>query len=333
MNLRDSRTQMTVAGILALPMLLVLLQPDPGSMLIFASFSIMLFREGLSPTPYIITLTLATVFILAIKLDNANELVMYLMMLTSLFYAFNITQQQRLWLGGVIAVILTSAYLFFNGKTEAALITMLLMVVAFTVIHSRRGRFRMVTMSLTSLIVMAGLVYGTNFVVHNLLKKHHQERINVWLRLDKADPRGAAYNLINSKMAIGSGGLQGKGFLEGTMTKLNFVPEQHTDYIFCTIGEEQGFIGVFAVIALFVLFLYRIIQVGERQRSSFVRLYAYCMVGIFFFHFFINIGMTMGLLPTIGIPLPFVSAGGSSLMGFTAMLAVLIKLDSSRYTV
>ena len=134
-------------------------------------------------------------------------------------------------------------------------------------------------------------------------------------------------------MAIGSGSLEGKGFLQGTMTQLNFVPEQNTDFIFCTVGEEQGFIGVFAVIVIFILFLVRIVQIAERQRSNFVRLYAYCLAGIFFFHFFINIGMTKGIMPVIGIPLPFVSAGGSYLLGFTAMLAILLKLDSSRYIV
>ena len=177
------------------------------------------------------------------------------------------------------------------------------------------------------------VVYSTSFAFKNVLKKHQQDRIDVWLRPEKVDAKGAAYNLNNSKLAIGSGGLQGKGFLEGTMTKLSFVPEQQTDFIFCTIGEEQGFIGVFAVIAIFVLFLVRLVQVAERQKLGFSRLYGYGLAGIYFFHFFINIGMTMGLVPVIGIPLPFISGGGSSLLGFTAMLAIFLKLDSARYTI
>jgi rod shape determining protein RodA len=331
-SLRDSRAILTVLGLLAAPIFLIMLQPDAGSTLVFLSFSIMLYREGVSGLPYLIVAALGTVFILALVFD-ANELVIYLMMICSLIFAFNIADKQRYWLGGTVAIAIAAAYLFFNNKPEAALMMMLLAVLVYLVVHSRRGRFRMVIVTAVSLLVCSVLVYGTSFVFNNVLKKHQRDRINVWLRPDKVDPRGAAYNLNNSKMAIGSGGLQGKGFLEGTMTKLSFVPEQHTDFIFCTIGEEQGFIGVFAVIAIFVLFLIRLVMVAERQRNNFARLYGYGLAGIFFFHFFINIGMTMGLLPVIGIPLPFISAGGSSLMGFTVMLAVLLKLDSHRYSV
>ena len=144
---------------------------------------------------------------------------------------------------------------------------------------------------------------------------------------------GSLYNVLQSKMAISSGGLEGKGFLNGTMTKLNYVPEQATDFIFCTVGEEQGFIGVFGVITLFFLLLYRITLIAERQRSNFSRNYAYCVAGLLFIHVFINIGMTMGLMPIIGIPLPFISKGGSALLGFTIMIAVLLKLDSNRYRI
>jgi rod shape determining protein RodA len=333
-NLRDIQPRYVLAGILGLPIILTLLQPDPGSLLVFFSFSIMLFREGLSPTPYIIGLSFLSIFILALKFTyDPNELVMYLSMLASLLFGFNIVQRQRLWIGVVMASILVSTYLYFNGNKDFGLILSVLTVLAFAIVHSRKGRFRLVILGAGSLIVATVLIYSTTFAFNNFLKKHHQERINIWLGIGKVDPRGAAYNLNQSKMAIGSGGFQGKGFLEGTMTKLNFVPEQHTDYIFCTIGEEQGFIGVFAVIVIYVLFLYRIIQVGERNRSNFVRIYAYGLAGIFFFHFFINVGMTMGLVPTIGIPLPFISAGGSSLMFFSAMLAILIRLDSNRYMV
>lgn len=330
-SLKESRSQLTVLGLMALPLVLILLQPDPGSMLVFVSFGIMLFREGLSPLPYIVGLALTTIFILALKLNNVPELLLYLMMLVSLLFAFNIADKQRLWIAGVIALIVASAYLFFNGKIMESLFTMLGTVTIFAVVHSRRGRFRLVIMAMGSLLVASSLVFATNFLLNHVLKSHHRERINVWLNIDKCDPRGAAYNVINSKMAIGAGGLQGKGFLEGTMTKLSFVPEQHTDFIFCTIGEEQGFLGVFAVLVIFALFLIRLVQMSERQRAPFSRIYGYCLVGIFFFHFFINIGMTMGLLPVVGIPLPFVSAGGSSLLGFTAMLAIFVKLDSSRY--
>jgi rod shape determining protein RodA len=180
------------------------------------------------------------------------------------------------------------------------------------------------------LIVGSNLAYISNFAYNHFLKRHQQERILVWLKPAEADPQGAAYNLNHSKMAIGSGGLFGKGFLEGNLTQGNFVPEQITDFIFCAIGEEQGFIGAFLIIALFLLLMWRIIFIAERQRSDFNRLYAYAVVGIIFVHFFINIAMTMGLMPIIGIPLPFLSKGGSSLLAFTLMISVLLKLDANR---
>ena len=315
-------------------MCLIMLQPDAGSMLVFLSFSMMMYREGLSGVPYLIAFSMLTVFIIALLFEqNPNEVVMYLMMVSSLIFAFNIVRKQRVWVALTIAVIVVSAYLFFNTMQDIALFLMLICVLIYIVIHSRRGRFRMVILTAGALLLSSIVVYSTSFAFKNILKKHQQDRIDVWLRPDKVDPHGAAYNLNNSKLAIGSGGFQGKGYLEGAMTKLNFVPEQQTDFIFCTIGEEQGFVGVFAVIAIFVLFLIRIVQIAERQKLNFARLYGYGLAGIFFFHFFINIGMTMGLVPVIGIPLPFVSAGGSSLLGFTAMLAILLKLDSSRYTI
>jgi rod shape determining protein RodA len=176
------------------------------------------------------------------------------------------------------------------------------------------------------------LVFMANFACYKILAPHQQVRIKIWLRPHEiTDTRGAAYNLLHSKMAIGSGGWGGKGLFEGNMTKLRFVPEQSTDFIFCTVGEEHGFAGTFAVIVMFSWLLLRLTAIAERQRSTFSRLYIYCVAGIFFLHFAINIGMTMGLFPIIGIPLPFVSAGGSSLIGFTLMLGLAMKLDLHRY--
>ncbi|TNE68862.1 MAG: rod shape-determining protein RodA, partial [Bacteroidetes bacterium] len=167
---------------------------------------------------------------------------------------------------------------------------------------------------------------------YSLMAPHQQQRIRIWLHPSEAasDARGSAYNLLHSKMAIGSGGLLGKGLFKGNMTKLNYVPEQSTDFIFCTVGEEHGFVGVLGVVGLFVVLLIRLTQLAERQRSNFSRVYAYGVAGIIFIHFIINIGMTMGLFPIIGIPLPFISYGGSSLIGFTLMIGVLLKLDSHR---
>ncbi len=171
-------------------------------------------------------------------------------------------------------------------------------------------------------------MFSVNFAF-NQLQPHQQQRIKVVLGIEE-DLRGAGYNVNQSKIAIGSGGFFGKGFLNGTQTKLKYVPEQHTDFIFCTIGEEKGFMGAAAVVALYVALILRIIAMAERQPKTFGRVYAYCVASYLIFHFCINIGMVIGLCPVIGIPLPFFSYGGSSLWGFTILLFILLKLDSSR---
>ena len=172
-------------------------------------------------------------------------------------------------------------------------------------------------------------VFSVNFAFNEVLQEHQRTRIEVLLGM-KEDLKGAGYNVHQSKIAIGSGGLLGKGFLEGTQTKYDFVPEQHTDFIFCTVGEEGGFKGTLVVVLLYVALLVRIVTLAERQRSDFGRVYGYSIAGIIFVHFAINIGMTIGLMPVIGIPLPFLSYGGSSLMAFTIMLAIFVKFDASR---
>jgi rod shape determining protein RodA len=182
---------------------------------------------------------------------------------------------------------------------------------------------------LTITALSAGVVFSVDYAFNKILQQHQRERIEVLLG-KRSDPKGAGYNVNQSLIAIGSGGLSGKGFLQGTQTKYDFVPEQSTDFIFCTVGEEWGFIGTSVVIILFLGLLYRIIFIAERQRSQYTRIYAYGVASIIFFHLMINVGMAIGLAPVIGIPLPFFSYGGSSLWGFTVLLFVLIKLDSYR---
>ncbi len=330
-DLREQRTQGFIALLLGLPMFLILLQPDMGSCLVFLSFSIMLYREGMTPLPFWLGLIMMAVLIIGLKYEP-NGVVFSLMILSSIFFVIFISEMKGLWIFGLAVVVGVATYLFFKGNLQGAMLTMLCLVSLFIAVHSRRGRFRVVLMTTVALLVCSAVVYGSNFAF-GVLQKHQQDRINVWLKPDKADPRGVAYNSIHSKMAIGSGGWTGKGFLEGTMTQLNYVPEQSTDFIFCTVGEEHGFIGTLAVIGFYMVLLIRLVQVAERQRSYFSRCYAYGVAGIFFTHVLINVGMTMGLMPIIGIPLPFVSAGGSSLLSFTAMFAILLKLDSHRYSV
>jgi rod shape determining protein RodA len=177
--------------------------------------------------------------------------------------------------------------------------------------------------------LLMGFVFSVDYIFNEVLEPHQQVRIDVLLG-KKDDLRGAGYNVNQSKIAIGSGGFFGKGFLKGTQTKYDFVPEQTTDFIFCTVGEEWGFLGTFTVIALFTALILRILYISERQRSSFTRIYGYCVASILLFHFLINIGMTIGLMPVIGIPLPFFSYGGSSLLGFTILLFIFVKLDGYR---
>lgn len=178
-------------------------------------------------------------------------------------------------------------------------------------------------------IIATGFIFSVDYALENILEPHQKTRINVLFGIE-TDLHGAGYNVHQSKIAIGSGGFAGKGFLQGTQTKFDFVPEQSTDFIFCTIGEEWGFLGTTVVIILFLALLIRIVMVAERQRSAFSRIYGYGVASILFFHFTINIGMTIGLLPVIGIPLPFFSYGGSSLWAFTILLFIFIKMDSYR---
>ncbi|MEJ6982146.1 rod shape-determining protein RodA [Pedobacter sp. P351] len=204
-----------------------------------------------------------------------------------------------------------------------------LIAIAGLLIYSNKKNRSFITTIGIGLIMSVIFIFTVDFAYKNILQSHQRNRIDVILgKID--DPRGQGYNLNQSKIAIGSGGLWGKGYLQGTQTKYDFVPEQSTDFIFCTVGEEWGFIGSLAVISLYVTLLIRIINLAERQRSSFTRVYGYGVASILFFHFFINIGMTIGLVPVIGIPLPFISYGGSSLISFTILLFILLRLDSNR---
>lgn len=267
-----------VAGVIGLPALLVLMQNDTGSFLVFTSFGLMLFRFGL---PWVIAVTavlLAGIF------------------LGSVFW-------------GILPVII--------GVGILAVLIFLFMK------KSKRSVAGLI--GLTALAI--GFAYGSKTLYQDVLQPHQQTRIRVWLGLEK-DLRGSGWNVHQSKVAIGSGGFSGKGYLDGALTKLNFVPEQNTDYIFTTVGEEEGFIGASLTLILFAAFLGRILIAAERQRSVFAKVYGYCVFSIIFFHYFMNVGMVLGLIPTVGIPLPFFSYGGSSLLGFSLLIWVFIKLDS-----
>ncbi len=329
-DLRSARSQLIAFGIFLLPVGLILAQPDAGSALIFFSFLILLFREGLSPNYYIVGFFFAAVFLLGL-IFGPQTVLLGLLLFGLGILVFNTNGRKNTYLMLLLVGAAAGIYLARQGYLLEVIIGTSLLFLGFSYLAWKEKNARLVGLIYTTVVAGAVLAFASNYAIDNFLKPHQQDRINVWLRPQLSDPQGSLYNVLQSKMAISSGGLQGRGFLQGTMTKLNYVPEQSTDFIFCTIGEEQGFIGSFAIIALFLILLLRITVLAERQKSNFSRHYAYAVAGIIFFHFFINIGMTMGLLPIIGIPLPFISKGGSSLLGFTIMIAVLLKLDANRY--
>lgn len=277
------KTKIIAGVIVVIPAVLILLQYDTGSALVFSSFIIVFYREGFSGKPILL-----------------GGLAVVLFLLTIIF--------------SPIYVLIALGILYF---------------VAFFFIKRNIPNIISLTLILLGLVAF---IYSVDYIFKNILEAHQQIRINVLLGLED-DLLGAGYNVHQSKIAIGSGGFFGKGFLNGTQTKFNFVPEQSTDFIFCTIGEEWGFIGALVTIGLFLLLFVRIIQLAERQKSKFARIYGYGIVAVMFFHFAINVGMTIGLVPVIGIPLPFVSYGGSSLWAFTIMLFIFLKQDANRLNV
>ncbi|HLP95437.1 MAG TPA: rod shape-determining protein RodA [Saprospiraceae bacterium] len=348
-DLRQWRDRIIAFSIFLIPSALVLLQSDTGSALVFFSFMLVLYREGLSPVLYALGFGTAALVILGWKFEPPAYTACWLIAAVNFLLIRRFRERRQVWMAILLLLVpltiwwipvlnfcLAPAGVQLEEPVKHLLVLaphLILFLAAFIPNYWKKNS--LVQGQLRVWAVLLGLSVGTVFAANalfNLLAPHQQQRIKIWLRPKEAasEARGAAYNLLHSKMAIGSGGLLGKGTLEGNMTKLKYVPEQSTDFIFCTVGEEQGFLGVVGLIGLFLWLLWRITIIAERQRSNFSRIYAYSVAGIIFIHLIVNLGMTMGLLPIIGIPLPFISAGGSSLIGFTLMIAVLLKLDSNR---
>lgn len=325
-DLKQRKVLFTVLGIIFLPMIIILGQPDPGSALVFFSFFILLYRKGLDSIYYIIAFACVAIFILSILTGPLNILI-FGSLLTFGILVLNYRNDITGW--AIVGVACFASYLSKLGNFEAGVwLIPLISVVVMVIFLLRISKTKLLKLLMPIVLLCIGLSYSTDFAFNKFLKPHQQDRINVWLRPHLCDPKGSLYNLINSKMAISSGGFEGKGFLKGEMTKLNYVPEQHTDFIFSTVGEEQGFIGGFSIILLFTLIIFQALRIAERTRLEFIKNYAYCVAGILFIHFFINIGMTIGLMPVIGIPLPFISKGGTSLLSFTLLVSIMIKMDS-----
>ena len=327
-NFKINKHRLIALGLVVLPIALVMLQPDAGSALVFTSFLIMLFRAGMPSSYYLIGGFVGIVLLLSLMYPIPNVL-LGMILLSVIIFAANTKKTLYPILGGLVLVGI-SYFLVLKGLTLEALIASFVILGTLGYLLWSARKQRLVTIFYGFLLVGTVLAYSANYAFNNFLKSHQQVRIDAWLNPDKPGVR-ELYQVVQSKYAIGSGGIQGKGFLQGVMTKLDYVPEQDTDFIFCTIGEEQGFLGSMSIMLLFLMLLFRLVMIAERQRSSFSRYYIYGIAGIIFVHFFINIGMTMGLAPVIGITLPFVSRGGSSLLIFTLMIALVLKLDSNRY--
>lgn len=269
------------------------------------------------------SIVLFPVFLVMLQPDTGSALAFF--SLIFVFYREGYVSTKFMVLGGLAIVLFVMALLVPN---EWILIGSLALISGIAIYINRHKRKHIINISILFL-ASAVYVFSVDFVYDNILQTHQRNRIDIILgKMD--DPRGQGYNLNQSKIAIGSGELFGKGYLQGTQTKYNFVPEQSTDFIFCTIGEEWGFVGSVTLVAIYIFLLLRIIHIAERQRTTFSRVYAYGVASILFFHFFINIGMTIGIVPVIGIPLPFISYGGSSLWSFTILLFLLLRFDSAR---
>ncbi len=333
-NLQKFRTLMRIAAILAVPAVLILLQNDTGSALVYASFAFVLYRQGMSGTYMLLAVLMAVLFVISLIYD---PFFIVLGIIIVAFIAFMLDRRNLIETGiGILiysAVYAASYFIIkrFLPALEPHLVLILALLIccipflAFAYAKKAISVFYILLLSVGSLVFMSSVDY----IFDNVLEKHQRTRINVLFGLE-SDPQGAEYNVNQSKIAIGSGGFSGKGFLQGTQTKFNFVPEQSTDFIFCTVGEEWGFLGTFTVISLFVALLLRLIFLAERQRSLYSKLLGYCAASILFFHLAVNVGMTIGLAPVIGIPLPFFSYGGSSLWTFSMLLFIFIRLDTDR---
>jgi len=326
-----------------LPIILILLQHETGSALVYISLIFVLYREGMSGMILCAVLCAITYFVVAVKFSSplilgiqAGEFSVFILIwiifsLMLLFYCkdFYIARNTIIGLlaSGVTVTILTLCGVSVNGTAYFIITTIAALIyVAIAMLRHRINKY-LITISFVATSVL--FLFSVNYVFGNVLQPHQQMRIKVALGIED-DIRGVGYNVNQSKIAIGSGGLTGKGFLNGTQTKLKYVPEQHTDFIFCTIGEEKGFIGSTAVLAIFLALILRIIHIAERQHSPFGRVYAYCVASYLIFHLAINIGMVIGLCPVIGIPLPFFSYGGSALWSFTILLFIMLRIDASR---
>jgi rod shape determining protein RodA len=339
---RDLIVPFALIGIPAL--IIMILQKETGSALVFAAFLLVFYRQGMSGYVLWIGVAAVTLFIISIRfggvalpLGTGSVGVLTCMLLVTAVEIYFICKDHKMrrqpliLAGSVMAIygICLLVNIWIPVPFDRISMGIVVALVLYTIFVSLYWRKYMLLIVAAFSVFCIGYTQACDFVFQKVLQPHQRTRIEVLLGM-KEDPAGAGYNVNQARIAIGSGRFLGKGYLKGTQTKLQFVPEQDTDFIFCTVGEEWGFVGSVGVLLLYLFFILRLIEIAERQRNTFTQIYAYAVAGIFLFHLIINIGMVLGLLPVIGIPLPFFSYGGSSLWGFTMLLFILLRLDAAR---
>ncbi len=344
-SMKNWKNCLMVAFLILFPMCLIILQRETGSALVYLAFSLMLYREGMPGVVLFAGVCAVIYFVVGIRyadvmvgntptpLGEFVVLSLILLFAAGMVWVYKRNVRLACYMIGLTAMVTLLAYLVslylvpFNLVwVQWGLCAVLLACLFYLALGDRHWHYLLIGLFALSSI---GFLYSSDYFFNKVLEPHQQMRIKVVLGLEE-DLTGAGYNVNQSKIAIGSGGLAGKGFLNGTQTKLKYVPEQDTDFIFCTVGEEEGFVGAATVLVLYLVFILRLIVLAERQHSPFGRVYGYSVLSIFLFHLFINVGMVLGLTPVIGIPLPFFSYGGSSLWGFTLLLFIFLRIDAGR---
>lgn len=335
-NLKPEKLQTLIlfGALIFIPAGLILLQNDTGSALVFFIFFLVYFREGMPSIYLLIGLLAMALFVLSLLYQNyIIVIILEAMALLAFFITYRRFKESAI---GAAVLVFVSAIIWYlvnyfqpNLSKTYIVLAALFITSGWYLVQFYKHKFKEAFVILVILFAGIAYTYSVDYVFDNALDNYQQRRIKVLLGIEN-DPYGAGYNVNQSMIAIGSGGPSGKGYLQGTQTKFKFVPEQSTDFIFCTVGEEWGFLGTTTVLGLFLVLLLRLVFLAERQKSKFSRIYGYSVASIFFFHISINVGMTIGLAPVIGIPLPFFSYGGSSLWGFTFLLFIFLKLDANR---
>ncbi|MDR3261081.1 MAG: rod shape-determining protein RodA [Tannerella sp.] len=341
-NLFTFRSFTIIAGLILLPMCCILLQKETGTALVYLAFILMLYREGMSGFILLASVCAMTFFVIVLKFGDdmigdtpTGELTVSVMILAiTILLTLTLRKNKTVVLFMLYLVVFALlagfiASLYTQVNFVWVIVGIIGLIICYLIILSLKNLVLPYILIASFALLSVGFLFSVNYVFEDVLEHHQQMRIKVSLGLED-DPNGVGYNVNQSKIAIGSGGFAGKGFLNGTQTKLKYVPEQDTDFIFCTVGEEFGFLGSLTVLGLFGALIMRLIYLSERQDRIFGRIYGYSVASIFFSHLLINIGMVLGITPVIGIPLPFFSYGGSSLWGFTILLFIFLRIDAGR---